>query len=113
MSSKKGPQRRCPICAETVKADAVKCRSCGSTLAVTAGLSLAEPPRAGKKGGKDAKASAADAWPAPGPGDVGLTGVGAVLGAIVGFGLGAWVGAHVLFVLAGAAAGGALGRARG
>lgn len=109
MSNKKG-QRRCPICAEQVKAEAVKCRSCGSTLAVGAGLTYAEPARAGGKGGKGDKDSG---WPAPGPGDVGLTGVGAVLGALVGFGLGAWVGPHVLLVLAGAAAGGALARARG
>lgn len=108
--SKKGP-RRCPICAEVVKADATKCRSCGSTLAVGAGLTWSDPDK-GKKSPKDA-AKATDAWPAPGPGDVGLTGAGAVAGALVGFGVGAWAGPHVLLVLVGAAVGAALGRARG
>lgn len=66
----------------------------------------------GPKGGRknDAAVAPADAWPAPGPDDVGLAGVGAVLGALAGFGVGAWVGAHVLLVLVGAAVGGALGR---
>ncbi len=105
--TKKSP-RRCPLCAATVKADASTCRSCGTSLAAGLAFSDASEKRAAK-GDK----AAADAWPAPGPGDVGLTGAGAIAGAIVGFGVGAWVGPHVLLVLAGAAIGGALGRARG
>lgn len=107
MSGKKGP-RRCPLCAEVVKAEATKCRSCGSTLALVPGMSFKEPA-AGKKGAKGPGGEGA--WPAPGPGDVGTVGLGAVLGALVGFGVGAWLGPHVLLVMAGAAAGGAAARA--
>ncbi|MCO5168443.1 MAG: hypothetical protein M9894_19050 [Planctomycetes bacterium] len=107
MSGKKAPPRRCPLCAEPVKADAVKCRACGSTLARVPGLA---PAKTAGKGDDD------DAWPAPGEEDVGLMGFGAVVGGLVGFGVGVWfVGPGLLpvVVVAGAAAGGALGRARG
>ncbi|MBX3469358.1 MAG: hypothetical protein KF878_20995 [Planctomycetes bacterium] len=108
MSTKKGAPRRCPLCAATVKADALECRTCGSNLARVAGLGQAKATSAAK--GDD------EAWPAPAAGDVGLTGLGAVVGALAGFGLGVWIvgpGLLPLVVVVGAAGGAAGGAALG
>lgn len=101
----KGGTRRCPLCAETVRADARKCRFCGSTIV---DLGDAAPAVA-----REEPAEAAT-WAAPGPDDVGLPGLGAVVGALAGFGIGAWMseGAGVLLAACGAAVGFGLGWTR-
>jgi hypothetical protein len=103
--SKKGP-RRCPLCAEVIKVDATRCRFCGSSL-VNLGFDAS-----GARGGKDKAGGSNAPWPEPGPDDVGIPGIAAVAGALLGFGVGAWFG-HVLppFVaVGGAVAGYALAR---
>jgi hypothetical protein len=105
VSKKPHQPRRCPLCAEVVKQDAVKCRFCGSSLAGK-DLGLVD----GK--GKDA-AVAIDAWPTPGPDDVGLPGLAALVGALVTYGAAVWflpTALLVALVLAGAGAGAMLGR---
>ncbi len=85
MSGKK--TRTCPLCAETVKADAAKCRSCGSTLF---GADLGFPGGDAKKSKKDE----ADPWaslPREGEhGDVGLPGAAAVVGGLATYGIACW-----------------------
>jgi phage shock protein PspC (stress-responsive transcriptional regulator) len=48
-----GDTKPCPYCAESIRAEAIKCRWCGSLLATQPGLaSLSQPwvrPRAGRK----------------------------------------------------------------
>lgn len=99
-------QRRCPLCAEVVKAEATKCRSCGSTLgALGAEWSGAEP-----KGQPAAEVE----WPAePAPGDVGAPGLAVLGGALLGYGVGAWLdpAVHPLLTIVGAAVGGGLAAA--
>lgn len=85
MSGKK--TRTCPLCAETVKADATKCRSCGSTLF---GADLGFPGGDAKRSKKDEP----DPWatlPREGEnGDVGLAGAAAVAGGLVTYGIACW-----------------------
>lgn len=102
--TKGGGARTCPLCAETLRADATKCKHCGSTL-VGKASSASEPA---------AREAAAGPWPEPGPDDVGLAGPGAVAGALAGFGVGAWsgTGPGVLLALIGAAVGFGLGWSR-
>lgn len=82
MSGKK--TRTCPLCAETVKADATKCRSCGSTLF---GADLGFPGGDAKRSKKDEP----DAWPREGEdGDVGLPGAAGVIGGLATYGIACW-----------------------
>lgn len=82
MSGKK--TRTCPLCAETVKADATKCRSCGSTLF---GADLGFPGGDAKRSKKDEP----EGWPREGEnGDVGLPGAAALVGGLATYGLAAW-----------------------
>lgn len=104
----KKTQRRCQICAELVKQDATKCRSCGSTLLATGAWTAPPEPKSG--------ADAVGGWvEATVPGDVGAAGVAVVAGALLGYAVGAWLdpAVHPIAVLVGAAAGGAAARLRG
>lgn len=86
MSKKGAATRVCPLCAETIKADATRCRACGSTLLAT---DLAFPSGAATpaKG-----AAAADgAWPAPAADDVGMAGPAAAAAGLLAFAAGAWL----------------------
>lgn len=107
VSKQKSGPRRCPLCAEVVKADAARCRFCGSTLAGMDGLDWSADAAKGAPGVAD--------WSAPAKGDVGVAGLGAVVGALAGFGVGAWLGSpsvHVALALGGAALGGLLASVR-
>jgi hypothetical protein len=100
VGKQKSGQRRCPLCAEVIKTDATRCRFCGSTLAGVQGLEWSSDDA---KGGD----AAAD-WSAPAKGDVGLSGIGAVVGALVAFAIGAWFdapGVPPAMALAGAGVG--------